>query len=143
MTTPAREVRAFNVTVAAGTTEAAPSTTDIAVPVRVLTGVYWRVPPGPAGLFGWRLSMSGGVAVLPTGGGWIIADDQSAFWPVYGQPDSGAWQLTGYNDDIYDHTVYLEFLLDLVGQVPVPGAGPASADLSSPASAASRGVSAG
>lgn len=114
MTTPAAEVRSFQVTIPAGTPLSSPVTSDVAFPARIVTGVHWKVPPGPSGLMGWRLSMSGGIAVIPTGGGWVIADDDSDTWPLTGQPDSGAWQVTGYNTDVYDHTVYLDFLLDLV-----------------------------
>jgi hypothetical protein len=63
---------------------------------------------------GWQLSMSGGTAVIPTGGGYIITDNDSATWPLTGQPDGGSWEVTGYNTDIYDHSVYLQFLLTLV-----------------------------
>lgn len=116
MTTPApaaAEIRASAVTIPAGTPQAAPVTVDVSFPPRLVQAVHWQVPPGPSGLMGWRLTMSGGVPVIPYGGGWIIADDRSDTWPVTGMPDSGAWEVTGYNTDIYDHTVYLEFLLAL------------------------------
>lgn len=131
MTTPAGaavEIRTFQVTIPAGTAQSAPVTTDIAFPSRVVQAVTWKVPPGPSGLMGWRLTMSGGNAVLPTGGGWVVADDQSDTWPVTNQPDSGAWEVTGYNTDIYDHSVYLTFQLALV---PAPGSSVTLAPLSS------------
>jgi len=125
VSTPAVEIRSFAVTIPAATLETAPYTEDIYFPARIVNGVTWQVPPGPSGLMGWRLTMSGGNAVIPTGGGWIIADDARDTWLLQDQPDSGAWELTGYNTDIYDHTVYLDFLLDLVtvptttpGQIP-------------------------
>lgn len=142
-TPPAAEIRSFAVTIPAGTPLAAPATTSLFFPPRIVTAVRWRVPPGPSGLMGWRLTMSGGVAVIPTGGGWVIADNESATWPLTGQPDSGAWELTGYNTDIYDHTVYLDFLLDLIT---APAAGAAQlpdAVLSAPLSAGTAGVPAG
>jgi len=116
VSTPAVEIRSFAVTIPSGTLESAPYTEDIFFPARIVTGVHWKVPRGPSGLMGWRLTMSGGNAVIPAGGGWIITDDDSDTWPLTGQPDSGAWELTGYNLGSYDHTVYLTFLLDLVGQ---------------------------
>lgn len=115
MSTPAVEVRSFQVTIPAGTPQTSPYTQDIFFPVREVVQVHWKVPPGPSGLMGWRLTMSGGNAVIPTGGGWIVADGEDATWPFEGLPDSGAWEVTGYNTDIYDHTVYLDFLLALVG----------------------------
>jgi hypothetical protein len=116
VSTPAVEIRSFAVTIPHGTTLPATFTQDIFFPARIVTGIHWKVPPGPSGLMGWRLTMSNGNPVIPTGGGWIIADDQDATWPLADQPDSGAWEITGYNTDIYDHTVYVDFFCDLVGQ---------------------------
>lgn len=48
-------------------------------------------------------------------GTYIVTDDQSATWNLSGYLDSGNWQVTGYNTGLYDHTVYLTFLLNLPG----------------------------
>lgn len=109
MTSPVIEVRSFVVTIPASTALASPLITDITMPAREVQWVTWRVPSGPAGLMGWRLTMSNGNPVIPVGGGWIIADGNSATWNVYDQPDGGAWEVTGYNTDIYPHSVYLDF----------------------------------
>ncbi|HUZ35229.1 MAG TPA: hypothetical protein VMV17_02770 [Streptosporangiaceae bacterium] len=125
MTTPALEIRYFAAVIPAGTPLAVPVLVDIGFPPREVTAITWRVPPGPSGLTGWRLSM-GGVQVLPTNlGSWIVTDDERDTWPVTGLPDSGAWQLAGYNTDIYDHTVYLTFMLDLPGGAAAAVAAPA------------------
>jgi hypothetical protein len=111
----AAEVRSFAAVIPAGTPKAAPVVVDVSFPERLVRAVKWRVPPGPSGLMGWRLSM-GGVQVVPLpAGAWIVADGHADNWPFQGLPDSGAWQVTGYNTGMYDHTVYLDFLLDLVG----------------------------
>lgn len=60
--------------------------------------------------------MSGGQNLLPVNGTFIVVDNQADRWLVVNQPDSGQWEVTGYNTDIYDHTVYLDFFLDLIGQ---------------------------
>lgn len=107
------EVRAFTATIPAGAPAAAPVTVDISFPPRVVRRIDWRVPNGPMGVFGWRLTM-GGVQVLPTAGAsWILANDESATWAPTRAPDSGAWQVTGYNTGRYPHAVYLTFHLDL------------------------------
>lgn len=133
--TGAVEIRSFKVTIPAGTAAAAPVTTDVSFPPRVVSAVHWKVPPGPSGLMGWRLTMSGGNAVIPTGGGWVITDNDSDTWPLAGQPDSGAWEITGYNTDIYDHSVYVDFLLELATPAAAPVTLAANAELSAPASA--------
>jgi hypothetical protein len=52
----------------------------------------------------------GGVAVIPENtGAFIIADDEQDVFAVSGLPDSGAWQVTGYNTGSFNHTVYLDF----------------------------------
>lgn len=129
----AQEVRSFAVAIPAGTPKTAPLTTGIAFPTRVVSQINWRMPPGPHGLVGWRLTM-GGVQVVPLpDGAWLVADDDSGEWPLTGLPVTGQWELTGYNTGVWPHTVYLDFLLSLV-TVPQPSAldaavAPASADL--------------
>ena len=130
MSTPAAEVRSFQVTIPHGTPESAPYVQDIYFPPREVVAVSWRVPPGPSGLMGWRLTMNDGIPVIPYGGGWIIADDQYNTWPLTSLPDSGYWEVTGYNTGSYDHSVYLDFQLELIAQAvatpvltTVPGGG--------------------
>lgn len=143
MSTPAAEIRSFQVTIPANTALDSPLTTAVSFPQRNVIAVHWLVPPGPSGLMGWRLTMSGGVPVIPTGGGWIIADDQSAQWPLTGYPDNGGWEITGYNTDIYDHSVYVDFLLDLIAPAPAAVVTAPVAALTSPASVLSSGVPVG
>jgi hypothetical protein len=111
------EVRNFTVTTPAGTAKATPLVTSLTMPPRRVARVHWRVPTGPMGSLGWRLTM-GGVQVLPTSGGdaWVIASGESGAWVVQDLPDSGAWQLTSYNTGSNPHAVYLEFTLDVLGQ---------------------------
>lgn len=110
----ADEVRRFTATIPPGTAIAAPVTVDISFPPRLVRTIDWRVPPGPTGVMGWRLSM-GGVQVLPTrSDAWVIEDDHADTFMVDGYPDSGAWQLIGYNTGVNPHSVYLTFHLDLI-----------------------------
>jgi hypothetical protein len=112
----AREVRRFDVVIPAGTAIAAPLVTDLDMPPRVVERVTVRVPKGPSGLVGFALTMAGNNVVPHDSGTWIVADNEVLDWPLYGMPDSGAWQLTAYNTGVYDHTIYVTFLLDLVGE---------------------------
>lgn len=139
MTTPVLEVRSFQVSIPAGTAITSPQVTPITFPARDVAWVHWKVPPGPSGKMGWRLSMSGGVAVIPTGGGWVIADGEDATWQVTNQPDSGFWEVTGYNTGIYPHTVYLDFGLNMPGGPVPPVALIPGSQLSQPLPAAAPG----
>lgn len=76
--------------------------------------------------------MSKGQALLPTNGTFIVTDDKADIWTVVNQPDGGQWEVTGYNTDIYPHTVYLDFFLSLVGQAPDVTTFAPNASLSSP-----------
>lgn len=108
------EVYAFAVTVPAGTPQSALFRQSITMPVRKVDVIEWRVPPGPSGLMGFAVTM-GGVTVLPTKPNtFIVADDEHAEWSLTGLPDSGAWQVSGYNTGVFDHTVYLRWLVDVV-----------------------------
>lgn len=76
--------------------------------------------------------MSKGQALLPTNGTFIVTDDKADIWTVVNQPDGGQWEVTGYNTDIYPHTVYIDFFLSLVGQAPDVVTFAPNAALSSP-----------
>lgn len=109
----ATEVRHFTATIPAGTPLTAPVTVTIAMPARVVSSIDWRVPNGPMGVFGWQIAM-GGVKVFPSGGDqYVIANDEHGTWTVDGAPDSGGWQVIGYNTGVNPHSVYLAFHVDL------------------------------
>lgn len=81
---------------------------------------------------GWALTIAGNPVIPRQQGAYFVTDNDSDTWPLEGFPDQGQWQLTGYNTDVYDHTVYLDFLLD---QISTQLAAPpliSNADLSSP-----------
>lgn len=109
----AEEVRNFTATIPAHTPVASPVVVGIAFPPRIVASIDWRVPGGPLGLMGWRLTM-GGIQVIPTAGDlWVIADGHSGVIRPSAELSSGAWQVTGYNTGANPHSVYLVFHLDL------------------------------
>lgn len=110
------DIRHFTATIPAGTPIAAPVAVPIAFPPRKVLQIDWRVPNGAMGVFGWQVAM-GGVQVFPTGGDtWVLANDEHGSWPVTNAPDSGAWQVIGYNTGTHPHAVYLAFHCDLPGR---------------------------
>lgn len=109
----ALEINHFTATIPAGTPIASPVTVAVTMPVRVVRSIYWRVPPGPMGVFGWQLAM-GKVKVFPaTGDAYVVADGQDGTWEITDAPDGGTWQVIGYNTGANPHSVYLAFHCDL------------------------------
>jgi hypothetical protein len=119
----AAEVRHYTAAIPAGTAIAHPVTVPIVFPPRIVNSIDWRVAPGSQGVMGWQLAM-GGVLVLPTSSDqWVIADGTSGTFTLDNYPDSGAWQVIGYNTGSYPHSVFLTFHLDLPSRpaaVPAP-----------------------
>lgn len=114
----ARLIYAFAVTIPAGTPQSAPVTVDCMFDPAAVSEVDITIPPGPSGLVGFQLWVLGGQVIPSNQGGWIVGDNRVIPWQVEGQPDSGAWQVVGYNTDIYDHTLYLEFQVTPAGSIP-------------------------
>lgn len=110
----AAEVRQFQVTVPAGTTAAAPLVSALTMPPRIVRGIRIRIPPGPRGVLGLRLTSSGELVVPVNAGAWLVADDEVLDWPFDQAITSGAWQLTAYNVGNFDHDVLVMFELDPV-----------------------------
>ena len=118
----ATEVRSFQAVIPAGTPQAAPAVIDVSFPAMEVQAVRWKVPPGPSGLMGWQLTV-GGDQVIPLNlGAWIVTDDDADTWQLESLPNSGDWQVTGYNTDIYDHAVLIDFLLAPLGTAAPSGA---------------------
>lgn len=116
----AQEIREFAVLVPHGTLQAAPLTVNISFPSRIVREISWRVPPGPSGMMGWQLTSAGTPVIPIQRNTYVVTDNQADRWQLEGYLDSGNWQVTAYNTGLYDHTVYLTFLLDLPGSATVP-----------------------
>lgn len=111
----ATEIRAYTLTIPAGTTAAAPLVQDCTFPPRRVDAVQVIVPPGPSGLVGWCV-MNSRVRVIPYDSDpWIITAGESITWPLERQVNSGSWQVAGYNTGTVDHKVYFRFLVSLLG----------------------------
>jgi hypothetical protein len=111
----ARELRLFPITVAAGVQIAAPATTPMRFPPRVVEEVEVLVPPGPRGEVGWRIG-SAGTQLLPLDlGSWIVTDNEVLHIPTEGFHDSGSWEFTAYNTGQFPHVITVRFLLRMAG----------------------------
>lgn len=107
----ADEIRQYTVLVPAGTPAAAPVTVAMPMPPRDVEAIQVVVPPGPNGLVGFAILMSG-VPVIPYGSDqWIITAGENITWPVEHYPDSGAWAVRAYNTGTSDHSLYFRWLV--------------------------------
>lgn len=115
------EVYTFQVTIPPGTPQLTPFRQQLTMPVRKIDTIEVVVPPGPSGLMGFAITM-GGINVMPIQPNqYLVTDDQKISWPLANLPTSGAWELSGYNTDVWPHAVYVWFLVD---QVPTVQSGP-------------------
>lgn len=109
------QVLEYAVTTPAGTLSTGPQVTSLGFPPAQVDRIEVRVPPGPAGVLGFRIG-SGGVQIIPyNDGGWVVTDDEVIGWDLTDQIESGAWQLISYNTGSLPHTVYVRFLLTPYG----------------------------
>lgn len=101
----------FDVTIPAGTAIATPQTTALAFDQGIVQRIEIQIPPGPSGLVGFRILHSTEVVIPHDSSRWIIADNDVIKWDTEGYPVGRAWALRAYNTDVYDHTLYLRFLV--------------------------------
>lgn len=111
MTNTAQLVYEFQPTTPAGTAQDSPYTTAFTLPALEVVIIQFFVPPGPCGHLGWQITASGEL-VIPQNGSWIVTDNEHSEWTLDEQITSGSWGFNGYNTGIYDHTVYLRFLMN-------------------------------
>lgn len=114
------EIRRFTFTIPAGTLKTALKTQVVTFPPRVVTQINIRVPPGPAGQMGFSIGSSGNPVIPIDPGTFVVTDNERIEWPLERFWDSGSWEFFGYNLGQYDHSVYIEFLCDLVPIAPPP-----------------------
>lgn len=104
----------FPAAIPAGTPKAAPVIVPATMPVRKISRIHWMVPPGPSGQAGWQIRMDG-VSVIPVNGSqWIVHDGDSTTSELANLPDSGAWQIAGYNTGTFPHSIFVTFYAEIV-----------------------------
>jgi hypothetical protein len=69
------------------------------------------VPPGPSGLVGFAFVHSGQQIIPFADGEFVVADGEVIRWPLDRFPDGRGWIVRTYNEDVYDHTLFVRFLL--------------------------------
>lgn len=107
----AERIELFDVTILAGTAIASPQVTALSFNQGIVQQLEIIVPPGPSGLVGFRIRHSAQTVIPRSGSGWIIADNEAIKWPLEGYPVGNKWSIQAYNTDVFDHTLYLRFLI--------------------------------
>lgn len=107
----ASRVEIFDVTVPAMTTAAAPHVEATSFDLGEVERVEILVPPGPSGLVGFGILHSGESVIPREPARWIVADDEVIKWDIVNAPTSGRWGIRAYNLDVFDHTLYLRYLV--------------------------------
>jgi hypothetical protein len=108
------QVREFAVTIPAGTPKATPVTINTRFEPLAVDKIDIRVPPGPLGQMGFQIASSRQQVIPWNAGAFVVANDDSLSFPSTSYPNSGDWQVIGYNTGAFDHTIYVTFFLSLV-----------------------------
>ena len=97
----------------ANTAKSALATVSAAIPACTVDTIDLEVPPGPQGLMGFYLAMSGQQIIPMTAGEFIIWDNYRDSWSLEDFPETGAWQIVGYNlDGAFAHEVVIRYHTD-------------------------------
>jgi hypothetical protein len=97
----------------ANTPQNALATVAATIPMCTVDQVDIEVPPGPQGLMGFYLAMSGQQIIPMNPGQFIVWDNYRDTWSLDDYPETGAWQVVGYNlDGAFAHEVVLRFHTD-------------------------------
>lgn len=115
----AEDIQHFTVIIPTGSTAKNPAKVNITMPPRTVSQIDWKVPPGHMGTMSFLVAMAG-VPVLPVHGEftYVTADNKDGSWQLSKYPDSGGWQVIGYNTGSYAHQVLLTFYCDLPAKTP-------------------------
>lgn len=112
-----------SVTCPAGISSAAPLEQTLAVPQGEVERIEIVIPSGHQGLTGIALLIASAQVLPRPEGTWLIADDRVVTLPIERLPTTGRWAARLYNQDDFEHSWHLEFLIDELAVGPGFGAG--------------------
>lgn len=110
----AQEVHQFTATIPAGTSIDDPIVIPLEIAYYELETLDIQVPPGPNGLMGFYLALDDQQWLPWEQGQWLVMNDRTEEWNLDEQIINGTWNLVGYNNGVYDHTVTIRFHVDPV-----------------------------
>lgn len=101
----ATRIEMANVTVPAGTLQAAPQITPMVFNDGRVDQVDIVVPDGCAGLVGFQIGHSGQVIIPYDGVTFTVSNDEDIHWPLEAFPEAQKWFVVAYNTDQFPHTL--------------------------------------
>lgn len=110
----AAEVHQFTAKIPANTPQSALAVVALPLNLYDIESIDLEVPPGPSGLMGFYLALSGQQWLPWEAGEFLVWDDRFDSWPLTDQPTSYGWEIHGYNLDGYDHFVVVRFHVNIV-----------------------------
>lgn len=103
-------VRAFDITIPAGTTAAAPLVTLTQFDPDIVERIEWLFPDGCCGLVGIQIGARA-VPIIPRlVSQWLIRSGDSAGFDLAEMHVTGDWSVIGYNTGANPHTIHVQFV---------------------------------
>jgi hypothetical protein len=102
-------VHIFQVTIPAGTTQAAPLVTAATFPPAIVDRIDWLFPPGCNGLVGIRIGARSVPILPPDGINWYRQSGAAGGVAITDMPVTGDWSVIGYNLGANPHTIDVTF----------------------------------
>jgi hypothetical protein len=112
----AQDIFAFNCLFQPGGSAANLTTFNLRIPDRVVTQVEFVIADGNRGAVSFSLGMNGQPIIPSNSGGFLTGNDETIKWDLAGYPDSGAWQLYGFNSGTFAHSIGVRLLTMLPQQ---------------------------
>lgn len=107
----AERVRAFAVTVAANTVRTAPAETAMALPRGIIERVEIIIPDGHVGITGIAIAYAHQRVYPEIDNTWLQANDDKFTFEPDPKLSSGAWSAFAFNEDVFQHTFYVRFVV--------------------------------
>lgn len=117
---PLTLIKAFDVTIPAGTPKLAPVTRITRFDQGIVTSIEWLFPEGCQGMVGIQLG-SRSVSVLPNDPTQFYVRSGSAGGvQVEEMHNTGDWSVIGYNTGTFDHTIHVTYRAHRIPTPPKP-----------------------
>lgn len=114
------EIRRYNLTIPAGTPQAAPAVFDLTMPPREVLHLDVRFPAGCNRAVGLWIGAAGTQVIPIEPGTWLIETGETLGYDLAHLHNSGSWEMVAYNTGAYPHTIGVTFAVDLPGDRTAP-----------------------